>query len=113
MKASTPIGRLIQNMLRHPALSTSTPPSSGPSASATPLLPRSGEQFGRGGQGNRHHRGREHALRAPISAPLLGAAAQATDASVNPAIPASSVRRRPRRSPSDPAVSRRQAKAGV
>ena len=41
-------------------------------------------------------------MRKAISAPVLGAAAAATDATANPATPTSSIRLRPNRSPSRP-----------
>ena len=45
------------------------------------------------------------AARAAMSSPALPAAAHSAEAATNPAIPISSIRRRPNRSPSRPPVS--------
>jgi len=53
------------------------------------------------------------AARAAISSPGLAAAAHAAEATTNPAMPVSSIRLRPKRSPSRPPVSRPTAIASV
>jgi hypothetical protein len=51
--------------------------------------------------------------RAPIKVSGLGASAQSSEALVKPPIPTSSIRRRPKRSPSRPPVSSSTASASV
>ncbi len=124
--ATTPIGRLIQNMLSQPAVWTSSPPMIGPSATAVPATPphtpmarvrclgsANSSAVTASDSGTIAAANTPWPPRAAISIPGLGASAQATEQAVKPAVPVSRVALRPKRSPTDPAVSSRQAKPRV
>jgi hypothetical protein len=123
---TTPTGTLIRKMLRQPNASISTPPTRGPAATeiapaatqATVARSRSARAVNRCGTRARVAGSSAAApapctARAAMSQPMPGALAHAAEAAVNTAIPPSSMRRSPIRSPSAPAVSSSAASGSV
>ena len=119
-------GTLIRKIERQPAAATSTPPSTGPSATpAEPMPPHTPSARARArGSGNWcTSRASEHgssaeaprpwSARAAISTPSDGAAAQAADPTANVASPMVNTLRAPTRSAAEPAVSMIEASARV
>jgi len=113
-------------MLRQPNASISSPPTSGPAATemapaatqATVARSRSARFVNRWGTsasvaGSSAAAPAPWTARAPISQPIPGAVAHAADAAVNTAMPPSSMRRSPTRSPSAPALSSSAASGSV
>jgi hypothetical protein len=120
--AASPIGTLIQNTHCQARPSTTAPPTSGPLATASPVMaekiPIAAPRFSGGNAALSSARpsGMISAPPAPCSAraamsqPASGASAQAADAAANSVRPAAYIRRRPKRSPSAAAVTSSTAK---
>ena len=101
------------------------PPTSGPSATPSPLTPdqtpSARPRFSTGAavlssvrlSGARIAAPTPWTARAPISAPVVGARAAPADAAVKIAMPTRNMRLRPKRSPSADPVSRKTANARV
>ena len=112
----TASGRLIRKIHRHDAWSTSSPPTSGPSAAAIPPRPdqapmarlRSSERNApwiiARLPGVRSAPPMPCSTRAAISTSAFGASPHNRDARANQTVPMTKTRRRPRRSPSDPPI---------
>ena len=121
----TPIGTFNQKMYCHDHPVVTAPPTNGPMATARPpMAPQApsaaARRSGRTAWLNRvSERGMIMAPPAPCTAraatstPMLGASAATADAAVNSAMPATKIRRRPRRSPSAAALSSSTAKVNV
>ena len=116
-----PIGTLIQKIQCHELSWITAPPTSGPSATAIPLIPDhtpSASPRCCGGNASASSVSVSGvaiaapipcSARAAISRSLDGASADAAEATVNSAIPAMNIRLRPKRSPSAAPVSRNTA----
>ena len=120
--AISPIGTLIQKIHRHPKPSVRKPPIAGPTMRASPVtplkMPSARARSSRAkaplriamATGITNAAPAPWADRAAISARMLVDSAQAIDASMNSAMPAANIRRRPNRSPSAAPVSSNTAK---
>ena len=115
--SATPTGTLIQKIQCQEAASITAPPTSGPSATAIPLIPdQTPRAMPRRWGGNASASKvrvsgvtiappTPWSARAAISSPVVGARAAAAEDAVNSAIPAMNIRLRPKRSPSAAPVS--------
>ena len=123
--STSPIGTLSQKIQCQEMPVTIAPPTSGPSAIARPLIPpQMPSATPRRSAGTEADRmvsvngitiapPRPWAARATSSARIDGASAAAADATVKIAIPITSSRRRPKRSPSAAPVNSRTANVSV
>jgi hypothetical protein len=111
---------LMKKIHRHPAADTSSPPAIRPSVPATAETPpQTAKARLRAGPAGKTELsmasviGTTNAAPSPSAALVMimtvsfGASAEASEAAVNRAVPASSTRRRPSRSPARPASSRK------
>ena len=120
---TAPIGRLIRKTARHEIAPTRKPPTSGPTALATPLSPdqipiararcagRMQVSISARLPGVMSAAPTPWTSRAPIRKPIVGAAAQRPEATENTAMPARKILTRPKRSPSEPPRSISEARA--
>ena len=122
---SSPIGTLIQKIHCQESPSTTAPPTSGPIATARPLMPpHAPSATPRRSAGTAFERmvrvngitiaaPMPWTARAAISRFMLGASAAAAEATVKSASPITNIRLRPKRSPSAAPVRSRTAKVSV
>jgi hypothetical protein len=119
--STRPIGTLIQKIQCHEPAWVTAPPTSGPSATAIPLIPDQKPRASPRRSGGKASASRVSVsgvaiaaprpwlARAAIRSPMLGAAAAAAEESVNRPIPTMNIRLRPNRSPSAAPMSRNTA----